>query len=377
MMGRSSRLLLLLPLSLPHCALMPTQVQCWDPRLRRQLWRWMIHHTHLMKAMAMARKKGTKLPGLANQYSDDLIYVLSSFSLREPEMVQPNIIESGGCFLDCGSLHPDTRCDISLEVTNLMLDICTLDVSAVGFPDENCEIVTYARPLVSGMTRKVSIRFNVGKREGCNQASILVTFITARSRVQMRVPVFMRIDYTTTPRVVANIRTINSLAHKYNGVYKPPSSSFEKAKDENDSLWIKPEEYQLVRRSTHDRPKSRQQRNTLLKRVQSLKRLEDKRSAAARTKEPTSKELLASALSDYLPMVDGATSLVSGASLVSSGSIKRLGDETAQLQPQSPTRTRSRTSFFAEGMTVQLHHAPKHLQLKSPMAAAASAQNTL
>ena len=49
--------------------------------------------------------------------------------------------------MDCGSLLPNTECKITIDLTNLMLDIATLDVQAIGFPDENTDIVTYAKPL--------------------------------------------------------------------------------------------------------------------------------------------------------------------------------------------------------------------------------------
>lgn len=311
------------------------------------------------KAMEVARKRGTKLPLLRDQYTDSLIYVLNPYSLREPEKVKPNLIESGGCFLDCGSLHPETRCVVTLDVTNLMLDIVRMDVQAIGFPDEDCEIVTYAKPVVSGMTRKISIKFNVGRTEGCMLSSIVVALLTNRARVEMKIPVFFRVDHSTVPRVVANIRTLSSLAHKYNGKYKPPSTSFEKQKDEDFNLWIKPEETAQARRSTHDRPKSREQRKTLFKRAQSLKRLEEKQ-ALKSDREPTSKELLAAALSDYLPKAGNSiTDNPTRETMMSGSGVLATSDALAS----PPSRPRSRTSFFAEGMSVNLH-APKHLQTK-------------
>lgn len=310
------------------------------------------------KAMEIARKRGTKLPLLKDQYTDSLIYVLNPYSLREPEKAKPNLIESGGCFLDCGSLHPETRCVVTLDVTNLMLDIVKLDVQAIGFPDENCEVVTYAKPVVSGMTRKVSIKFNVGKTEGCMLSSIVLALLTNRAKVEMKIPVFFRVDHSTVPRVVANIRTLSSLAAKCNGQYKPPSSSFEKQKDEDLNLWIKPEETAHARRSTHDRPKSKAQRMTLLKRAQSLKRLEEKQ-APKSNREPTSKELLAAALSDYLPKVSNSITESPSKEAVTAGSNVQTA---ASGLASPPSRPRSRTSFFAEGMSVNLHHAPKHLQ---------------
>ena len=240
-------------------------------------------------------------------------------------------------------------CVVTLDVTNLMLDIVTFDCQAVGFPDEDCEIVTYAKQVVSGMTRRISIKFNVGKVEGCKLSSVVLTLLTNRARTEMKIPVFMRIDHSTVPRVVANIRTLSSLAQRYNGKYKPPSTSFEREKDEDLNLWIKKEEAELMRRSTHDRPKSRQQRETLLKRAQSLKRLEEKQ-ASKGGKEPTSRELLAAALSDYLPKAVEDNNLKD-----TSG-----GKSPASDPANPPSRPRSRTSFFAEGMSVNLH-APKHL----------------
>ena len=306
------------------------------------------------KAVVRAKRKGTRLAPL-NQYRRDLVYALKDFSLREPERAEPNIIDSGAGFMDCGSLRPQTECRITLNVTNLMLDIATLDVQAVGFPDENCDIVTYAKPLVSGMTRKISVKFNVGLKEGCTLAQVQVTLLTQRTKLEAIVPVFLRVDHSTAPRIVANIKTLSSLEHKYHGIYKPATMAFERKKDRDSQAWIRPQEIEQARRSVHERPASQDQRRTLLRRIKSKEKHEvrQKESNVKKQTQTGSRALLEAALSDYLPQI-------------SPPSVSNMNSANGRdVQPTQLGMSRSRkTAFFAEGMTVQLA-PPKQTSLQS------------
>lgn len=306
------------------------------------------------KAMMRARRKGTRLPALKD-YSDTLVYVLKEYSRREPERAKPNIIDSGGGFLDCGSLRPNTECKVTVELTNLMLDIATLDVQAVGFPDENTDIVTYAKPLVSGMTRQISINFNVGMREGCTLAQALITLVTNHTRLEVILPVFMRVDHSTAPRIVANVRTMDSLSNKYHGVFKPATTAFDRKKDRDSEAWVKPSELAMARRSVHESLISTHQRETLARRIKSR----DKQTARQAEKEAMKQSnggslaTLHASLSDYLPTIPGAK-------LPSAEEVKANKSPQASASLKGGTRPR-KTSFFAEGTGAQLHR-PKHLQ---------------
>ena len=313
------------------------------------------------KAVMRAKRKGTRLPAL-KQYTDSLVYVLKEFSLREPEHLKPNTIDSGGGFMDCGSLRPNTECKITIEVTNLMVDIATLDVKAIGFPDENTDVVTYAKPLVSGMTRQISIHFNVGMREGCTLAQVHMTLVTNHSRLEVILPVFLRVDHSTMPRIVANVRTLSSLEHKYHGIFKPATIAFDRKKDRDSHAWIKPEELERARRSIHEHTASTEQRMTLERRIKSRNKDKARRKEKETQKQTQtgSRALLQAALSSYLPTIPDAKPI--SAEENKRTTMLASNSKTPPSSAPAGEAMRSRkTAFFAEGMTVQLYR-PKHLQ---------------
>ena len=158
------------------------------------------------------------------------------------------------------------------------------------------------------MTRKISIKFNVGMREGCTLAQVLVTLVTNHTSLEIILPVFMRIDHSTTPRIVANVRNLSSLEHKYHGVFKPATSAFDRKKDRDSQSWIKPEELAMARRSVHETHITTDQRKNLLRRIKSRDKQEARQveKDAMKQSQSGTRALLRTALSDYLPTIPDA-----------------------------------------------------------------------
>ena len=210
------------------------------------------------KATAIAKKKGTRIELIADQYDRDLVQILSKYSRTDPAPDKVGSVESGSVFLDAGYLPPGTTCSLVIQITNLTLDILQLDVTSEDVGDENTRVIISPQPLISGMVRKAVVKFTVG-----NDLLSRVCFcnIHAFSKTglncDLKLPIFYRADATCSPHSLLTIKSLPEMCMRYLGRKYEPHSTFERRRDESSVAWLRPQTGNTIRRSIQEmRPTS-------------------------------------------------------------------------------------------------------------------------
>jgi hypothetical protein len=211
------------------------------------------------KATAVAKKRGTRLDLISDQYTHELVRVLDKYSHTDPIQETPGTIECGGAFVDAGHLPPHTTCKITLSVTNLLMDIIKLDCMAVGFEDENTSIVLSPNPLTSGMSRTVCVRFTIGGTLGSRLQNIVVEATNKRGMsYELNIPLYYRVDNSTSSGTLTTTKTLADMVKKYHGRNDDLRLTFNRQKEEASAIWTRPLSKTGIRRSVQElRPNSR------------------------------------------------------------------------------------------------------------------------
>ena len=205
------------------------------------------------KSTALAKKKGTRIELISEQYSSELVKVLTKYSRTDPAPEAMGVIESGAPFMDCGYLYPNTVCSLIISITNLSLDILHLNVGSESLGDENTHILTSPKPLVSGMVRKVVVKFCVGDDLSSRIGACMINAVSSTGlNHNLQVPVFYRPDSTVTPRCLLSKKTLSDMCVRYLGRAYKPYGSFERQRSEAGVTWLRPQSGNTLRRSTQE-----------------------------------------------------------------------------------------------------------------------------
>jgi len=210
------------------------------------------------KSTALAKLKGTRIELISEQYSKELVKVLSKYSRTDPAPAVVGVIDSYAPFMDCGYLPPNTVCSLVISITNLSLDILHFNVGSENLGDEHTHIITSPKPLVSGMVRKMVVKFSVGDDLTSRLGVFIINAVNSTGlNHNLRVPVFYRSDSTATPRTLLSKKTLPDLCMRFLGRAFKPFGSFERQRSESGVTWLRPQSGNTTRRSTQEmRPTS-------------------------------------------------------------------------------------------------------------------------